>query len=91
MNMKGFRYFVPAALVCALLAQTEANVVGEIELDGLTLYVWRQFGSVTVEDGTMTVSGNSRLYLLENPNALIQPDDYYQVTASNSYWLNYLQ
>ncbi len=78
--MKGLKHFVATALVCALLIQTEANIVGEIKIDGVTLYVWRLLGSVViVENNTITVGGDSRAYLLQSPSLLIDPDEYYQV------------
>ncbi len=78
--MKGFKTLVTAALVCAAFIHTEASVVGEIEIDGMTLYVWRMLGSATVENGAITVSGNTRLYLLESPSILVHPDELHQVS-----------
>ncbi len=75
--------FATAALLGALLifGAADANIVGEIDFDGQTLYVWRLFGSVIVEDGAITLSGDSRIYLLVNPSILIRPEDYYQVVS----------
>ncbi len=65
-------------LFCTILG-ANANIVGEIEVSGETLYVWRQFGSVTVENNAITIQGDSRAYLLQNEVTLIGPGDYYQV------------
>ena len=45
-----------------------------------TAYIWRQFGDISVSgDGTVTIRGNSRGYMLKNNVVTIGPDDYYQV------------
>ncbi len=75
------KFFVAlVALSCAILG-ANANIVGEINVSGETLYVWRQFGSVTVENNAITIQGDSRAYLLQNEVTLIGPGDYYQVKS----------
>ncbi len=44
-----------------------------------TLYIWRQFGDVSVSGDAVTVRGNSRAYVLKNNVVTITPEDYYQV------------
>ncbi len=82
-----FRFSRFVLLTCLALIGANADTVGEIELDGTTLYVWRQYGGVTVQDGAITISGNSRAYLLNTPATVLEPDNFHQVSKARSVFL----
>ncbi len=72
-----------STLLCILGAN--ADIVGEIDVSGETLYVWRQYGSITVQDNVITMRGDCRAYLLQNAVTLIGQDDFYQVIDPHFY------
>ncbi len=66
-------------ILFSIILKANANIVGEIDLAGQTLYVWRSSGSVTVQNNTITMQGESGVLLLQNEVTVIGPEDYYQV------------
>jgi len=70
-------------LAVALASVANAEVVGEITLAGQTVYVWKQFGDVSVANGAVTMHTDSRAYLLKNNVGSIGQDDFYQMKLNN--------
>ncbi len=80
------KLFLTLAALC--LGAVSANIVGQIDVSGQTVYIWRQFGSVTVQNNGVTIQGNSRAYLLQNEVTLIGPGDFVQVCFIRTTKLN---
>ncbi len=58
-----------------------SEVVGSVDIGGDTVWVWRDFGDISVSGDAVTVRGNSRGYFVNNDVAdgILDPDDFYQV------------
>merc|ERR1719392_5270 len=77
--MRVLSALVPLLVTC-LLARSDAEVVGTINVEGVgTIYVWKSFGNIVIEDNGFRVSGNSRGYLLsKDPGGSLTPDAFWQ-------------
>ena len=68
-------------VACLLADKSSAEVIGQIQVEGVgTIYVWKQFGNIVMEDNGFRQTGDSRGYLLsKDPGATLTPDAFWQV------------
>ena len=73
--------FLPVVVACLLGDRTDAEVIGSINIEGAgTIYVWKSFGDIVIEDNGFRIRGNSRGYFLsKDPGATLTPDVFWQV------------
>jgi len=81
--MGTMKLLLQVLLAITLSTVAKAEVVGEITIAGQTVYVWKQFGDVSVANGAVTLHTDSRAYLLKNNVESIGQDDFYQMKLNN--------
>merc|ERR1711872_591665 len=79
---------VPLLVTC-FLGRTDAEVVGTINVEGVgTIYVWKSFGDIVIEDNGFRVRGNSRGYLLsKDPGGSLTPDAFWQTNLFDQHFV----
>ena len=75
--------FVPLVVACLLADKSDAEVIGSINIEGVgTIYVWKSFGDIVIEDNGFRIRGDSRGYFLsKDPGATLTPDAFWQVCS----------
>ena len=84
--MRAVSSLVPLIVAFLLADRTGAEVIGSINVEGVgTIYVWKSFGDIQIEDNGFRIRGDSRGYFLsKDPGASLTPDAFWQVC---SLWL----
>ena len=81
--MRAVSSLVPLIVAFLLVDRTGAEVIGSINIEGAgTIYVWKSFGDIKIEDNGFRIRGDSRGYFLsKDPGATLTPDAFWQVCS----------
>merc|ERR1712168_701208 len=88
-TMRPVSSLVPLIVAFLLVDRTGAEVIGSINVEGVgTIYVWKSFGDIQIEDNGFRIRGDSRGYFLsKDPGTSLTPDAFWQTNLFDQHFV----
>jgi len=88
-TMRAVSSLVPLIVAFLLVDRSGAEVIGSINIEGAgTIYVWKSFGDIKIEDNGFRIRGDSRGYFLsKDPGASLTPDAFWQTNLFDQHFV----